>query len=104
MLSIKAIIVIAIIALLLVANLLATYMAIKSSFNDRAKKAFQTLFVWLVPILGAIFTILANKQLRDYKREKQTGNDTAITDNNAIDLELSSHIGHSNVGGHDVNP
>jgi len=54
---------IAILALLLLSlNVVATYIVIKTDFIVKARKYYQLLFIWLVPIIGGVFAIALNKE------------------------------------------
>jgi len=42
-------------------NLVATVMLVRSDFDTRIQKALQLVFVWAIPIVGSIFVIAVLK-------------------------------------------
>lgn len=53
----EAIAITAILTIISLINLFASYKCIKSPFFDVKKKLCQLIFLWLVPIAGAIFIL-----------------------------------------------
>ena len=54
--------VLSLLAALMIFNCCASYMAIRSSYFSGAQKIFQILFVWLVPVLGAVTVSYFSKE------------------------------------------
>lgn len=53
----------AILALVLLSlNVVATYIVIRTEFFVEARKYYQLLFIWLVPLLGGVLAIVLNKE------------------------------------------
>jgi len=65
-------------------NIVATYIVFNTYFEIKERRKCQTLFIWLIPIIGAIIAIYINRE-DDFeeKYKKQIGNQTSITDSEA---------------------
>jgi len=48
--------------LLLSLNVVATYIVVKTEFIVKARKYYQLLFIWAVPILGGVLAIVLNRE------------------------------------------
>ena len=48
--------------LLLTLNVVATFVVVRTEFVVKARKYYQLLFIWLVPILGGVLAIVLNKE------------------------------------------
>lgn len=57
-----------ILAALLVFNIYASRAILRSTLNDESQKRMQILFVWLLPILGAVITL---QVLKDSSRKSR---------------------------------
>lgn len=71
----------ALIALVLLLNSAATYVVFNTYFEVKERRRYQTLFIWLVPLVGAMLAIYVNRE--DYFQQnnnKQIGNNTAFDD------------------------
>ena len=55
--------------LLLGLNVVATYIVLKTYFLIKARRYYQLLFIWLVPIFGGVIAIAINKE--DYFENKK---------------------------------
>ena len=64
----EAAIAIAVVAALIVANALATWIVVREPYSEPHQKLFQCVAVWLVPVLGAIFIFALHR-----KPEKASG-------------------------------
>ena len=76
--------VVALVGLLLLLNIIATYVVFHTFFEVKERKLYQTLFIWCLPFFGGIIAIYLNRE--DYfeqKHKKQIGNQTSITDSDA---------------------
>ena len=58
---IESIILCSSVASLVAFNLYATYRCYKSEYSERIQKLFQTLFIWVVPIVGGFVVIHFSK-------------------------------------------
>ena len=73
-------ILIAMAAASLLLNSVATYIVFNTYFEVKRRRLYQTLFIWLLPFVGAMMVIYLNRE--DYfeqKRLKQIGNNPNIT-------------------------
>ncbi|HKJ76158.1 MAG TPA: hypothetical protein VKA64_03055, partial [Gammaproteobacteria bacterium] len=61
-------ILLALIGGLVLLNLFATYVVFSSYFQARRRRLYQTLFIWLVPFLGAGLAIYLNWEERFHRR------------------------------------
>ena len=85
-----------VIALFLLLNIVATYIVFNACFEIKERRLYQTLFIWLVPFIGAFLAIYTNRE--DYfeeKNKKKIGNQTSITDSEAT----THYFGGNNHGG-----
>jgi hypothetical protein len=64
----EAAIALAALAILVVANAVATWIAMRNPHTERRQKLFQVLAVWLVPVFGAVLIFAIYR-----KPEKATG-------------------------------
>lgn len=70
---------------LVLLNLFASYVVFTSYFQVRRRRLYQTLFVWLVPFLGAGLAIYLNWEERFHRRRaRQVGNNPHISHGQAI--------------------
>lgn len=62
-----------------VLNLCACYVIFTTCYEVKERRLYQLLFVWLLPLLGAITVIFINREDRLVKKPKRkVGNDTSI--------------------------
>lgn len=61
-------------------NFYACYVILTTDYEVKARKYFQLLFVWLLPILGAVTVININRESVSVPKPKsEVGNNTSIT-------------------------
>ena len=80
----------AVVCLLL--NVVATYIVFNTYFEVKKRRFYQTLFIWLLPFIGALTAIYLNRQ--DYfeqKRQRQIGNNPNITNAAARSYYVASN-------------
>lgn len=83
-----------ILGLMIMLNTVATYIVWNTYFEVKERRAYQTVFIWLAPLIGAFMTIYINRE--DYftaKHKRQVGNNPNITDSQAVNM------GHHSDGG-----
>ncbi|MCK5002516.1 MAG: hypothetical protein KAS57_05800 [Gammaproteobacteria bacterium] len=76
----------------LILNIAATYVVFNTYFEVKKRRLYQTLFVWLLPFVGALMAIYLNRQ--DYfeqKRQRQIGNHTSISNSDAISHAIAAN-------------
>ncbi|MCK5262233.1 MAG: hypothetical protein KAJ92_01050 [Gammaproteobacteria bacterium] len=76
----------------LILNIAATYVVFNTYFEVKKRRLYQTLFVWLLPFVGALMAIYLNRQ--DYfeqKRQRQIGNHTGISNSDAISHAIAAN-------------
>ncbi len=72
-------------ALVLVLNIIATYVVVKTYFEVKNRRLYQIVLIWFVPFFGAWLAIYINRE--EYfarKRSKLTGRLTEISDSEAV--------------------
>ncbi len=72
-------------------NSIATYIVFHTYFKVKQRRLYQTLFIWLVPVIGALMAIFLNRE--DYfvqKRKRQVGNHPTVSDTYAASLARRS--------------
>jgi hypothetical protein len=70
-----------IVVLLIILNVIATYVVFNTYFEVKNRRLYQTVFIWLFPFIGSLMAIYLNRE--DYfaqKRNRQIGNHPDITD------------------------
>jgi len=73
-------------------NSLAIYIVLNTYFKVKERRLYQILFVWLLPYIGAMFTIYINKQ--DYYDQKLARKESGFTDFFATtSYEATNHRG-----------
>jgi hypothetical protein len=77
-------------AALVVANGLATRIALRDPYTECHQKLFQCVAVWLVPVFGAIFVFALHR-----KPEKPTGRYRESLDPPWDDVTTTRGVGHS---------
>lgn len=79
---------------LLLLNIIATYIVSVTYFEIKQRRVYQLLFVWLFPLLGAILTIYLNREewFKD-KQQNKVGNHTNISDSEAVKHGVGSGVG-----------
>ena len=80
--------------ILFILNCIATYIVWNTYFEVKERRKYQTLFIWLVPLIGSFMTIYINRE--DYFAEKnklKIGNNPNITDSQAIGMGYHSDGG-----------
>lgn len=79
--------------LALAANVVATWLLLRAEELETSQKLAQLALVWLVPIIGAVVVIAVRREsMRAYKPESSFPSSN-ITNNDAIDLAISSRRG-----------
>jgi amino acid permease len=76
--------------LIVILNIIASYIVTKTYFEVKNRPFLQHIFIWVVPIIGSFLAIYLNRQdyfYEKFKRPKQIGNNTSITD-----AEARSHV------------
>ena len=74
-------------AFVVILNSIATYIVFHTYFKVKQRRLYQTLFIWLVPVVGGLFAIFFNRE--EYfaqKRERQVGNHPTVSDTYAASL------------------
>ena len=75
----------------LILNIVATYIVFNTHLNLKEKKLYQTLFIWLIPFVGASLAIYLNREeYFENKHKKQLGNKTTIREEDVIFHSLGS--------------
>jgi predicted anti-sigma-YlaC factor YlaD len=76
-------------------NAIVTYIVCKTHFVVENRKRNQLIFIWLVPIIGALLAIILNRE--DYFAQKQrdkVGNNPNITESQAVNYgRAANHRG-----------
>ncbi|WP_163836284.1 hypothetical protein [Spartinivicinus ruber] len=79
--------IVAILALIVISNVYATFVVAKTYFEIKQRRLYQILFIWLVPVIGAALAIYLNlENYFEQKRSTQIGNHPNITDAQAVTL------------------
>ena len=76
---------------LILINLIATYIIFNTFFKVKERRAYQLIFVWVIPFIGAIFAVYINRE--DYfeeQRLKKVGNNLNISESEAIGMGASA--------------
>lgn len=82
--------------LIVIANVAATYYIKSAPAYEPSQKKIQLIIVWLVPILGAaFFSYFLWQDRKKYRYQKQVGNNTSITNQDAV----SYYFGANHRGG-----
>ncbi len=79
-------IIITLIIIWIALNIVATIVVLSTHFEEKNRRTMQIVFVWLLPIIGALFAIFINKE--DYfenRRLKKVGNNSESFDRGDID-------------------
>ena len=64
---------------LIILNIYASYVIFTTYYEVKERRLYQLLFVWLLPLLGAITVIFINREDRLVEKPKRkVGNDTSI--------------------------
>jgi hypothetical protein len=79
-----------VLAVLVVANCLATRVVVRDPYTERLQKVFQLLAVWLAPVFGAILVFALHR-----KPEKPTGQYRESRDPPLDDFTTSRYVGRS---------
>ena len=75
---------------LVILNLIATYVIFHTYFKVKSRRAYQIIFIWLVPLIGAMLAIYLNREDKFApKSKRRIGNQTSNTNDQAIDFALS---------------
>lgn len=77
-------------ALLALANVVATWIALRNSYTERRQKLAQVLGVWFIPVLGAILIFAIYR-----KPEKPTGEYRESADPAWDDLANNQYVGRA---------
>jgi hypothetical protein len=79
-----------VLAVLILANGLATRAVLRDADTERHQKVFQLLAVWIVPVFGAILVFALHR-----KPEKPTGQYRESNDRPLDDFTTSRYVGRS---------
>lgn len=81
-----------IVGVVFISNSIATYIVWNTHFEVKERRIYQTIFIWLVPIVGACMAIYINRE-DDFAKKQQTqvGNNPNITDSQAT--TFGNHTG-----------
>lgn len=79
-----------VLAVLVVANCVATRVVVRDPYTERHQKVFQLLAVWLVPVFGAILVFALHR-----KPEKATGQYRESRDPSLDEYTTSQYVGRS---------
>jgi hypothetical protein len=79
-----------VLAVLVVANGLATRVVLRDPYTERHQKLFQLLAVWILPVFGAILVFALHR-----KPERPTGQYRESNDPPLSDFTTSRHVGRS---------
>jgi len=78
-------------SVIVILNIIASYIVCKTLFIVKGRRFYQLLFIWLVPFIGAILAIYLNcEEYFNQKKEKQIGNLTSITDREAVNHAMGA--------------
>lgn len=80
--------------IIIIFNVIATYIVFNTYFEVKERKQYQIIFVWCIPFFGATLAIYLNRE--EYfknKRKKKIGNLTAISNDDAVVHSLGSEDG-----------
>jgi len=72
-------------------NSVATYIVFHTFFKVKQRRLYQALFIWLLPVVGALFAIFFNRE--EYfvqKKTRQVGNHPTIEDTYTASLARKS--------------
>ena len=72
---IAEIIVFVLIGLLLILNIVASVVVWNTLFLVKARRWYQLLFIWFVPLIGAIMALVINLEETKTKKKNEVGND-----------------------------
>lgn len=71
-------------------NVASTRRTASSELYSSSQKRNQLLLIWLVPFVGSILVLWVGRfNSEPVRREKEVGNDPAVTDQQAIDFGLA---------------
>ena len=74
-------------ALFISVNTFASYLAAKTHFEIKQRRFYQLLFIWFVPVIGALMVIYFYwEELFNQKPKPQVGNNPNISDSQAITM------------------
>lgn len=76
---------------LVVANVIATKYIWSAQAYEPEQKRIQTIIVWLVPFVGAVFfSYFLWHDRKEEKHKRKIDNDTSITDQEAVDHTIGA--------------
>lgn len=65
---------------LVILNGYASYVVATTYFEIKERRFYQLLFIWLVPLIGALLVIFINREeITIAKPKRKVGNNTSIT-------------------------
>ena len=68
-------------------NTFASYLVGKTHFELKQRRFYQLLFIWFVPVIGALMVIYFHwEELFNQKSKPQVGNNPNISDSQAITM------------------
>lgn len=82
-------------SVLVILNVIASYIVRNTHFEVKERRTYQLIFVWLLPFIGAIFAIMINRE--DYfadRKLKKVGNNSNISETQAVNI--GSSVGSHN--------
>ena len=84
--------------LALLFNAAVSFKLINSELTENSQKVFQIVFIWLVPLIGAFVCLsVLNSETSINTNKRSKGNKTNITNDDAVNLAISSRD-HSSGG------
>ncbi len=75
-------IVITLILMLVTLNLVATFKIIKDTLFEKQQKIWQAIFVWLLPLFGALAVLMVHRKLERVSGEYSTNPTLGYSDSN----------------------
>jgi membrane-anchored protein YejM (alkaline phosphatase superfamily) len=86
--AMETVLAIAVVAVWLVVNAWATWVAFRDPYSEKHQKVFQLVAIWLVPVLGASFIFAFHR-----KPEPPTGTYQQSLDPPSDDMTTARHVG-----------
>lgn len=77
----------------LAANVVATWLLHSAEDLEVSQKRAQLVLVWLLPIIGAAIVIALRREFLRPQKQRSAFPESNITDNDAIDLAISTRRG-----------
>ncbi len=84
--------IIVLVSIIVILNVVASYVLFNTQFDTKERRQFQLIFVWVIPVIGAMMVIYINKEdIIFEKRKKQIGNNTSISNKESISHGLGAN-------------